>query len=592
LNREKLARGALIAGFILAILAIYCYPALKTAAVTRSRILPTISAPDVSLYLNISNIRPTPSGQIVDPYYGVPISVARMGYLKFRTAFLLFSMLNHLLHQHLGWSLFLWNLFWWGFLCVIAWWFFDRFLPGGRMGEVAFAIGLLLLFNFGTLQNVLAAWRHLPSLSGFYAVELPFIRPFFPQIPTPLVILYLGLQIEALRKSARWAWAGLAVIQFLAFTIFPYAMLMMAALTGFALLGLSITKRRDLPWLTIMLYSVACGVADSIFLLYGGGSARSGAPGQYSLIHIDLSVLPHRIGGTWLLLALLSAAVVFVRELAPELRWSLAGLGVANLLLLIGDVFFSETALQMSQHGGYFVQMSAAILFSFLIAALAVRLRTPMWKFALFGAAFLLLVNGIFVAQAAYRHFLPENQELTDLARVLQSDRPQADDLVITTSLSVDDACAWVPLITSSHVLFCRNAQVLLTPDQNEEIQRFRQALYLYFTNRDEHWVEGILDDPSAVTELTRLMFLGQVTTDPAERQRGIDGVRMHLVPLLAKAGQQDAEMRTFFAQYHRVIVIDENMRPYFDESRLSDYVRLNARRVVGSLRVMEGNPR
>ena len=34
------------------------------------------------------------------------------------------------------------------------------------------------------------------------------------------------------------------------------------------------------------------------------------------------------------------------------------------------------------------------------------------------------------------------------------------------------------------------------------------------------------LDDPKAVTELIRLMFLGQVTTDPMERQKGIDAVK------------------------------------------------------------------
>ena len=419
-----LTRGALLAGFIFAILAIYSYPALKTAAVTHSRILPTMSAPDISLYLNISSIRPTASGQIVDPYYGVPISVARMGYLKFRTAFFLFGIVNQLLHEHLWWSLFLWICSG-GLLCVIAWWFFDRFLPGGRLAEVLFAIGLLLLFNFGILQNVLAAWRHLPSLGGFYAVEFSFIRPFFPQIPVPLVIVYMGLQIQALRSKTGWLWAVLAIMQFVAFTIFPFAMLMMAGITAVAVVGLFISEKRDLPWLTIGIYAIACAVLD-FFLLRGGESAGTGASGQSSLFHLQLSVLPHRIGGAWLILAMLSVAILFVRELAPEIKWCLAGLGVANLLLLIGDVFFSETALQLSQHGGYFVHTSVAILFCFLICSLAVRFRGRALDFGLYGATTLLLLNGIFVARATCLQFLPQNEAFADLAQVVQTDSLQA----------------------------------------------------------------------------------------------------------------------------------------------------------------------
>ena len=140
----------------------------------------------------------------------------------------------------------------------------------------------------------------------------------------------------------------MATTQFVAFTIFPYAMLMMVGITAFATLGLLIAGRALVPRLTLVLYALVCGLLDLIFFLHGSQVARAGAPGQYSLIHLQLSVLPHRIGGMWLILAALTVAVLFVRDLAPEIRWPLAGLGLSNLFLLVGDAFFSETALQVS----------------------------------------------------------------------------------------------------------------------------------------------------------------------------------------------------------------------------------------------------
>ncbi len=325
-----------------------------------------MSAPDVSLYLNISTMKATSSGQLVDPYYGIPVPAARMGYLKFRLAFLLFGGVNALLHGDLWWSLLVWNLFWWGVLGVLAVWFFQHFLPDRSPVVVIAGVAVLMFFNFGILKSLFAAWAHLPSIRGFESLELPFIRPFFPQIPVPLLLLYLGLQIKALQKRSWWFWAGMAVTQFLAFATFPYAMLMMAGVTAVAAVGQVVRRHMLVQWSTLLLYAIACAFSDLLFFLHGGQAARSGAPGQYSLIHIQMSVLPHRIGGMWLILAALTVLVFFIRDLAPEIKWPLAGLGLSTLFLLIGDVFFSETTLQMSQHGGYFVHFTATVLFVFL----------------------------------------------------------------------------------------------------------------------------------------------------------------------------------------------------------------------------------
>jgi hypothetical protein len=578
---------------IILILGIYSYPALQTTASTGSHALPPASAPDPSLYLNISTIKTSANGQLLDPFYGVELPESRLGYLKFRSAFRLFGALNALLHGDLWWALLLWNLFWWGLLCALVWWLFRQFLPDNSALIVFAGLALVMLFNFGVLQSELTAWLHLPSPRGFRDVELPYIRPFFPQVPISLVVLYLGLQIKALQKRSRWFWAAMALTQLFAFTVFPYAMLMMAGITAIAIFGL-LLARTAVSWFTLAAYAITCGFADIVFFFYGSHVARSGAPGQYSLVHLQLSVLPHRIGGMWLILAVLTACIFFIRGLEPAIRWPLAGLGVSNLFLLLGDVFFSETALQVSHHGGYFVHLTAAILLVFIASAGCKRMAQMnwAWRYVFAGVVVLLAVNGALVAEATYSQFLPANQEEAELARYLKAEPPQTQDLVIARSLLVDDDCAWVPLISTSHVLYCRNVQVLMSPEQNQQVQRFRQALYLYFTGKDDAWVEGILQNPNALAELTRLMFLGQVTTDPVDRQKGVDAVRAELIPLLAKVQQQDPAVRAFLTSYRRILVIDNTSNPYFDESRLAAYMDVQKRQSSGKLSILVCTPR
>ncbi len=203
----------------------------------------------------------------------------------------------------------------------------------------------------------------------------------------------------------------------------------------------------------------------------------------------------------------------------------------------------------------------------------------------------LLVLNGFLIAHATYLATVPMNQIQAELAQFLKSDPLVATDLVIARSLFVDDDCALVPLLSASHSLYCRNAQVLLSPEQNQQIQRFRQALYLYFTNKDDRWVEGILNDPNAVSEMTRLMFLGQVEANAEERQRGVQSVRQELIPFLVEAQNHAPVMRSFFTQYRRVMVIDHVVDPYFSTSRLSKYLKIERQQTVGKLLILDCVP-
>lgn len=576
------------------VLTIYSYPTLKTSAATGSRVLPPVTSPDTSLYLNISTMKTAGSGEIVDPYYGIPAPTPQMGYLKFRTAFVLFAGLNRLMRGNTWWALLVWNNLWWALLCVVAGWFFEASLPRSSLLIVLSAIAMLMFFNFGVLQNNLGAWRFLPSLRGFERVELPFIRPFFPQLPIPLLVLYLGLQIKALQKASWPIWIGMAVTQFVTFTIFPYAMLMMAGISAIAIVGMMVSRGVVPLWRFAIVYGSLCAASDFLFLIHGSNVTRTGPPGQDSLIHLQGSMLAHHLGGTWFLLFALTLALGLFRGLSPEIKWPVIGLGLSNLLLLLGDVLFSEAALQISHHAGYFVHLTVTIMVVLLAAEAAEHFhanRNTGWRIGLAGILAILTFNGIFISLANYRRLFLLNNDLVEFAQILRSSAPEQGDVIIARALTVDDNCAWVSLVSSAHSLFCRNAQVLLSPEQNLNIQRFRQALYLYFSGKNRSWAESVFNSANNETELSRLMFLGEYSSDAKERNKHIDSTRTGLIPFLTKIESNDREVHSFLSSYRRILVIDNVSRPTFVEDKLSTYLRVEGRKTSGSFVLLDCRP-
>src|SRR5271170_142379 len=120
------------------LLVIYLYPSLRARADFGAASLPPIFAPDLSLYLNLSSVRTVSPGQVLNPYYLVPVPANGTAYLKFRLGAALFSGWDKLLAGRIWLAMFIWNLFWWGLLCAVALWLFERFLPGG-LPEVGIA---------------------------------------------------------------------------------------------------------------------------------------------------------------------------------------------------------------------------------------------------------------------------------------------------------------------------------------------------------------------------------------------------------------------------------------------------------------------
>src|ERR1700690_1209961 len=221
-------------------------------------------------------------------------------------------MATKVFHKMKSWSggrtwlaLFIWNLFWWGLLCLAALWLFEKYLPLASLGVVLTGLGLLMFFNFGVLKTLLAAWAHLPSLAGFQSLDLPYMRAFIPQVAVVFLLAYLGLQMEVLRRSRPLLWVAMGGLQFFALTIFPYATLMMAGLTSVSVLWQLFFRKQQAAWLAVLVYGAGCAMVDGAFLKHGslGFYASSASP-----IHFQPGLLIHLMGGNWLLLAVITVA--------------------------------------------------------------------------------------------------------------------------------------------------------------------------------------------------------------------------------------------------------------------------------------------
>src|SRR5450631_3912485 len=133
-NREtnrsySVGRGMRDLVAVIIVLLIYSYPAVRARSELGSTIVPPLFAPDLTLYLNLSNVASVNGSQVLNPYYFVPVPGNGTGYLKFRLAAALFGRLEQLLSGRMWIAMFVWNIFWWALLCTIALWIFVRFLP-------------------------------------------------------------------------------------------------------------------------------------------------------------------------------------------------------------------------------------------------------------------------------------------------------------------------------------------------------------------------------------------------------------------------------------------------------------------------------
>jgi hypothetical protein len=577
-----------ILALITLILAIYSYPTVRTALTTGSTRLPAVSAPDLGLYLSLSRLEDLPHGMVLNPYYHISVPAGGVAYLKFRSGPILFGQVNSLFRGRIWWALLVWNLFWWLLLGLSSIWLFKRFLPR-HTHELALAgTAILMLFSIEGFGRSLSTWIHfLPShaLGG-----LPYLRPFSPQVVMPLFLCYVGFQIRALKSRSTAAWAAMVLLQFLAFTAFPFATLMMAGLTGIASLWYLATYPTGSSWRIVFGFALACALADIAFAVHGTAGLSLGFPGQGSIFRLQPSEAIKAIGKMWFLTAILVTATAATRKLPRETKWTLLGLGLSNLLFVLGDAFVSEAAFFLSDHIGYFYQPTVVILLVFLASAHIPEQgqSLPFVRCVSFAAVILCCFYGFLSADANYREWLPYNLAQADLAQWFGRHKVSADDLVITQFEGASyDACEWVPLLSQAEVLYCRNAQLSLTAEQNRRIQRFREVLYLYFDGKDRAWFQ-------TTDGFDRYGLYGDVITfhQPVERAERLAYLRGEMIPLFDQISQREAPISDYFHRFRRVWVIQSRQNPTFPETRLSSYFDLKEQDQVGSLLIRLATPK
>jgi hypothetical protein len=558
---------------VLLILAVYSFPYLATSVALKSETTPFSFAPDLSFYLNLS----LAGSSNLNCYFGTAMQPGGLGYSTFDLAFRAFGFLLKVVGGNLWQAALIWSLLWWISACLGALWFLLLAFPEEKTLALWLGMPLLFFFNFGAVKSLVFAWIHVPSFAGFLGLGLPYIRTFFPPIPVALLFFYLALQLRVLHF---WRWYDLVAmccLQALGFGTFPYSTIAMAITTGVAVLAYSREILKAGKVREIVAYGFVCASLDLAYLRL---HLSTGVQSQdQALINFNPARAVGLLGGALLLLVLLTIAIAILPSARNRrTKYTMVGFGVANILLMLGDLVFSP-ALLVSQHGGYFIHSTISLQIVYLISMLFSRIRRrSLWLQSVSIAAIAMItLNGMVLAFAGYQYAIPQNRTRNALASALRSASLTSQDLVIARAEdAADDSCDWVPVFTPARVLFCRSAQYQMSAAEKQHIYRLRQAFYLYFTGRDTNEISQVLASQANLVEQDRLAFAGEI--EPADKERWATAraaIATDLIPLLLQVEQRGEQMQGFFSPYKRVLVIDRFGSARFKRSQLSQYLSI-----------------
>ena len=287
-------------------------------------------------------------------------------------------------------------------------------------------------------------------------------------------------------------------------------------------------------------------------------------PIQTALIRFQPSIAGKSIGKLWFLTGILLATTAMTSKLRPEVKWPLVGMGVSNMLFVLGDAVVSERLFLLSDHIGYFYQSTIVILFIFLASAYLpsdaqrLRLARIVSLLATIGVA-LCLVYGFFMAEGNYRAYLPYNLAQADLAIWLGHGEASARDLVITQYAGTQcDACEWIPLLSSAER--CSTAATPSSP-----LHRSKIAMYSVCEKFCTCTLLGKIKNGST----TRLNSNGMAFTvssrlsvNREERIARITALRQEMRPLFERIEHDDPLVHNFFRGFRRVWIIRSGQTP------------------------------
>jgi hypothetical protein len=561
-------------GLVAAVVAIYATTLAAAWQAMGFGTLPPRLAADLYQHLTLSNLPVSAPGIVLNPWYHVPVPEAEVVFLRFGLALRTFHMLHRVVGDHLGLALFLWNVVWTLLIATSALWLVSSLHRRWDAALLAVTLGVLLLVDVTGPRLLLARVVHGVT-PPWPLLTLPYIRSFYPQVAIPLLLAYVTLNMRVLRKPEWGTWLAMGALQFAGLLTFPYITPLMAGVTGLSVLGYGSRHWEAAAWPRLVTFAVACGVADVGFVV-GSVPALHGFSGGAPIVRFDPVRFRAIVGYTFVVLGVLSYLVVRRLRARPEVRATLAALGLATALLFVSDVLITSS-LQISNHVNYLIHTTVAVL----VVALGgdayerVARRVPRWVIT--GVAALTFGYGCVAGYVNYAWFREENVARAQLARELASAGP--GDLVIAANDFWEDEASWLPLAAPAQVLFSLSAGLAL-PAEAAPIEARRLALLLYLQGETVAGVERLLSEPGPTPAQRFLAGFRRIQPlTGAEREHVLAAVRVELLPPLAAAERLGPEVRDFLRGFRRIFVLDRRDRPFFENTRLDRVVRWEGER-------------
>ena len=589
-DREKLAVdgvpprrriGAGLAGvFAVAVaIALYTFPvvSLWNAA---GRSLPAWSSSDIYLYLNLSHLRPDANGMVRNPWYGNSIEASKVGHLRFGLALRLFHLVSRLAGGD-GAGLVVWHALLTLAIALALLWLLravtdDPYVLFFGFAVVIFVNGLSSVADLSQLRRGEINWIY----------GLPFSRAFFPQVAIPLVLGALGAMLRWLHNGQRRWLAIIAVVQFLAFLVFPYGALVILGAMAFIVavaLGVGALRAPDLG-------AIVVTVAVSLFIdaLWcagrGSGVQIRGARGIFAF---DLARL--QFGTVMEATVLLGAGVACLRGLDRGMRAVFGGFALSLVVLpLLFDAFVSP-ALLVTPHILYFAMLGITLPLVAFVEWLPSRVGPGPARVVASAGIAVALVFAVVDLRGTVTAWRPYNTANGELARALTVLGAGEVDLVVVPVHGFRSRrppqyweASWVPLLSRATVLYS-SAGVFLVP-AGAPIHLDRLAAYLFLAGEDDRSIQAILDGPPRTNEQTFLAGFGRELLLVGRSQAAmLAEIRRELIPRIDAVPR---DLPHLLAGTRRVIIADYRDAPQFRAERIEQLFTIDSVIETGVWRV------
>lgn len=291
-------------------------------------------------------------------------------------------------------------------------------------------------------------------------------------------------------------------------------------------------------------------------------------------------------------MCVLTVGVFLLRSfLKSETRWVVCSMAAGNLALAYADAFISSD-LQVSSHIGYLTGTTLAILailvLNFFYSWASSRFQKTDWVVALVCLA--LIVHGVLLGVGTYRRTLDFSSVLQEQLLLLNEIKAGEGDLVIAPvemirQPLIDTPAVWIPLASSSQVLYAITAFFALPSENRSEIVAEREAAYLYLRGRTAGEIAQVASDPRAAVDMRFLASggifppVGFSALDPTVRA---SSVREVLVPAMEELERNPSQIESLLGEYNRILVLDNMQAPTFSAERIEAHMELVERREVG----------